>query len=160
MCRTICYVIPGPFVMLLFSWSIILRVREVSSLFLSLLYWGATGLMLVNSSEPVTWYVSVSRTLLSLPSSGLSVLLRSSKLRTISVMHANLSVLMMLSLASSGVVISFFPMDTFSSLSINTLSGSCFSLFITRSTFKGSHIWHWMLLLNMLTMATTLPWIG
>ena len=52
MCRTM--VIPGPSVILLFSWSIILRVREVSSPFLSLLYWGATGLMLVNSSEPVT----------------------------------------------------------------------------------------------------------
>ena len=43
----------------------------------------------------------------------------SSKLRTISVMPANLSVLAMFRLVSSGVVITFIPMNTFSSLPVN-----------------------------------------
>ena len=43
-------VIPGPSVMPLPFWSIILRVREVNSPFLSCLYWGETGSKLVNSS--------------------------------------------------------------------------------------------------------------
>ena len=58
-------VIPGPSVVLLSFWSVILRVREANSPFLSLLYWGATGSKHVNSSEPVMWYLS--GMLLSLP---------------------------------------------------------------------------------------------
>ena len=44
----------GPSVMLLPFWSIIHRVMEGNSLFLSCLYWSVTGSRHANSSEPVT----------------------------------------------------------------------------------------------------------
>ena len=95
--------------------------------------------------------------LLRLPSSRLSVLSSSCKLRTISVTHANLlNILTLLLLASSGVVISFLPTDAFSSLSVNTLSSSCFSSFVISSTYNDSFIWYGTLSLNMLTTVTFL----
>ena len=100
-------VIHRPSVMPLLFRSIIHRVREVKSPFLSLLYWGATGSKCVNSPLAVT--LCLSRTLLRFPSTRLSVLLSSSKLRTISVMHANLSILTKSSFVSSEVVIIFLP---------------------------------------------------
>ena len=100
-------VIPVSSVMSLSFWSIILWVREVNFSILSLLYQGVTGSKLINSSKPVIWHLI--RMLLSLLFSRLSVLLSSSKLKSISATCANLSILTMLSLVSSGVVITFLP---------------------------------------------------
>ena len=74
-------------------WSFILRVRDANSLFLSFLYWSVTGSKVVNSSCRTSRMIP-SRTLLSLPSSRLSVLLSSSKLITTSAMPAKLFILM------------------------------------------------------------------
>ena len=145
-------VIPGPSVIWLFFWSIILRVSKLhifKSLILGCNWFKDRQLFRTSPNY-------LSRTLLSHPSSRLSVLLSWSKLRTISMTNGNLFILMMLSLASSAVVIIFLPMDAFSSLSKNTPSGNCFPSFVISSTFKGSFIWYWMLSLNMLTTATSL----
>ena len=91
--------------MLLF-WSVILSVKETIFSFLSFLYCGVFGSKCVKSSEPDTQYVN--KVLLGLPSSRLSELSSSFKLKIISVIFANLFILTIRGSLSKSVSMIFF----------------------------------------------------
>ena len=97
--------------------------------YLSFLYWGVVGSRCRKFVEPATWYVN--KVLLGLPSLRLSVLSSSSNIKIISVIFANLSILIVRESSSKFVSMNF----------LSTNVGAPFELFCKIAVLQWVFSW-------------------